>query len=82
MIKWSYFSVKKNFSLSCQIYDNNGSNNQKIIKPILDISLLQDSNNNFTHSNNKNEGYNTNKKNGILFALKTNVQANNNSKII
>ncbi len=59
---------------------HNSSNNYKNSQPILDTSLLKDTNNNFTSSINKNEGNSTNKKNGLLFALKTNNPPNNNSK--
>ena len=60
---------------------NNNSNTTKITKHILDSSLFKDSNNNFISSTNKNEGNIVNKKNGVLFALKTNIQTNTNNNI-
>ena len=61
---------------------NNSSNTIKITKPILDTTLFKDLNNNYISSTNKNEGNIVNKKNGVLFALKTNIQTNikNNEK--
>ena len=60
--------------------NNSISNNSKVTIPILDSSLLKDTNNNFTPGANSNEGINSSKKNGLLFALKTNNLQNNNLK--
>ena len=59
--------------------NNNASYPPKVSKPILDTSLYKNTNNNLNISSNKNEGNNTTKKNGILFALKTDNHANNNN---
>ena len=59
--------------------NNNVSNPPKVSKPILDTSLYKNINNNSNIPINKNEGNNTTKKNGLLFALKTDNHAYNNN---
>ena len=57
----------------------NNSDNQKVSISILDSSLIKEgNNNNLTNGVNKVEGNNAVKKNGLLFALKTNNPQNIN----